>query len=865
MRSVTRSRALRRAIFLIFGLALFATFIVPALASAGTQTITNIAGKTITKKWDFTYSSTTGDKARASILSPDNSRLFLTGTDDADAFTVAVNTTTGAEIWRDTFDGSGADFDTGACLAISPDGATLYVAGQSNRTVGAAKLPTFLVIAYNATTGGVVWSHQESALFTSSSADLPVQMCFTPDPDGGGSQVAMVVVTGVSINTPFPGQSFYGTVAYNAATGAVVWKDRFHTNTTKTFDPFADPVITTATAIACDANRVYVSGTDYRAGGVGLNAFDSTTHAYNRGTGTTAWTHSHNGPDNKFDATLDMALSADGTQIIAGGVQDLDFTVMSGSPKPLLIALNASTGGLNWEKDFSADVTDAGIFALTVGSNDSGQIGTGAPGRIYFSGNGNTIAPNAFGYWAGAVNPNGSVVWGPSVYDGGTPSDDSVGPILARAIVARKAPAGFNGEWVYVTGTESVSGSTNSDLTTLAIVGFKPVGAPDPVSPGDLLWDARLNGAANGNDGALAYFDANAPAEKFFEDIPGDQLVTVSSDGSTIYAVGTVTDASTSYAASAYQYSTAIPPSVTLLAPSGTPPVLVHDTEVGGVLGTQVTADASAGDFPLAGTTLDLIVDGVVEDAIPFNAGSGHYEKFERTIRTNVQPFDCSNEGTHTLTLRATDTMGNIGSDSLLVNVDNTTFPDVACSDGSFLFVEALVRNAIAAGFPDGTYKPTNIVNRGAMSVFMSRTADRTLGTFAAFTPPACGSETFTDVDCANGSYKFIEYVAANGIAGGFPDGTYKPANVVTRSAMAVFLARVRDLTDGDLAAFTPPAPGSETFPDVPSTHPSYKFIEYIVSKGIASGFPDGTYRPANAVTRGQMGIFITRTADLVF
>ncbi len=863
MPSVIRSRAVTRTVFYVVGLALFATFIVPALASAGTQTLTNIAGKTITLKWDFTFSSTTLDKARASILSPDNTRLFVTGTDDADAFTVAVNTTTGAELWRDTFDGSGADFDTGACLAISPDGSTLFVAGQSNRP---PQFPTFLVIAYNATTGGVVWSHQESALFTSTSADIPVQMCFSPDPDGGGSQVAMVVVTGLSINSPFPGQSFYGTVAYNAATGAVVWKDRFHTNTTRTFDPFTEPVITTATAIACDANRVYVSGVDYRTGGVGPNAFDSTTRAYNRGTGTTAWTHSHDGPDSKFDATLDMALSADGTQVIAGGVQDLDFTVMNSSSKPLLIALNASTGGLNWETDMSANVSDAGIFALTVGSNDAGQVGTGAPGRIYFCGNGHTIAPDAFGYLAGAVNPNGSVVFGPTVYDGGTPGDDGVGPIFSRAIAARKAPAGFNGEWVYVTGTESVSGSTNSDLTTLAIVGFEPAGSPDPVNQGDLLWDARLNGAGNGDDGALAFFDANAPAEKFFEDIPGDQLVTVSSDGSTVYAVGTVVDASTSYAASAYQYSTAVPPTVVLVEPSGAEPVLIKDTESGGALGTQVTATAVAGTNPLAGggATIELLIDGQVVANLPLDTGIT-YQEFHRFIRDNTQPFDCTHEGLHTLSVRAFDTVGTFGADSLLVNIDNTSFPDVACADGAFLFIEALVRNAIAAGFPDGTYRPSNTVNRGAMAVFMSRAADRTLGTFAAFSPPACGSETFSDVDCANGSYKFIEYVAANGIAGGFADGTYKPSNPVLRSAMAVFLARVRDLTDSDLGPFVPPVCGSETFPDVDCAHPSYKFIEYISNKGIAGGFPDGTYRPTNGVTRAQMGIFITRTSLLIF
>ena len=68
-----------------------------------------------------------------------------------------------------------------------------------------------------------------------------------------------------------------------------------------------------------------------------------------------------------------------------------------------------------------------------------------------------------------------------------------------------------------------------------------------------------------------------------------------------------------------------------------------------------------------------------------------------------------------------------------------------------------------------------------------------------------------------------------------------------------------------DFAAFSPPACGSESFPDVLCTSGQYKFVEYVKSKGIAAGFPDGTYKPANTVTRGQMAVFITRAASLPF
>jgi len=211
-----------------------------------------------------------------------------------------------------------------------------------------------------------------------------------------------------------------------------------------------------------------------------------------------------------------------------------------------------------------------------------------------------------------------------------------------------------------------------------------------------------------------------------------------------------------------------------------------------------------------------------------------------------------------------TSGQGPNGSVWLLFHCDrDATFTDVPCTHWAWRFIEAVAAAGIASGFGDGSYQPNSTVNRGAMAVFMARTVDRVLGSFAAFSPPPCGSESFSDLACSHPFYKFVEYVVSNGIASGFPDGTYKPGNPVSRSAMAIFLSRVRNVSDGDLVAFSPPPCGSETFPDVPCTHPSYRFIEYIAEKGIASGFGDGNFRPTTIVTRAAMAVFITRAANL--
>lgn len=51
-------------------------------------------------------------------------------------------------------------------------------------------------------------------------------------------------------------------------------------------------------------------------------------------------------------------------------------------------------------------------------------------------------------------------------------------------------------------------------------------------------------------------------------------------------------------------------------------------------------------------------------------------------------------------------------------------------------------------------------------------------------------SQTFADVTPTNPFFDEVEWAAANGIVEGYGDGTFRPANVVTRQAAVAFLAR---------------------------------------------------------------------------
>jgi large repetitive protein len=135
---------------------------------------------------------------------------------------------------------------------------------------------------------------------------------------------------------------------------------------------------------------------------------------------------------------------------------------------------------------------------------------------------------------------------------------------------------------------------------------------------------------------------------------------------------------------------------------------------------------------------------------------------------------------------------------------------------------------------------PNDPVTRGQMASFLAR---------ALGLPPAT-TDFFPD-DSGSVHEDNINRIAQAGITGGFADGTYRPNDLVTRGQMASFIARGFDL---------PPAT-TDFFPDDNGTTHEDN-INRIAQAGITTGFPDGTYRPNDTVTRGQMASFLRRAID---
>ncbi len=119
---------------------------------------------------------------------------------------------------------------------------------------------------------------------------------------------------------------------------------------------------------------------------------------------------------------------------------------------------------------------------------------------------------------------------------------------------------------------------------------------------------------------------------------------------------------------------------------------------------------------------------------------------------------------------------------------------------------------------------------------------------------------SFTDVPDSHGAYVFIETLFHHGITAGCSSNKYCPTEAVTRGQMAVYIGKVLESLGALTVQPCDPTTNPSPFTDIPETHPACAYIAALYSVGIVQGYPDGTYRPTNSVTRGQMAVYVAQS-----
>ncbi|OAS13982.1 polysaccharide lyase family 8 super-sandwich domain-containing protein [Paenibacillus oryzisoli] len=149
-------------------------------------------------------------------------------------------------------------------------------------------------------------------------------------------------------------------------------------------------------------------------------------------------------------------------------------------------------------------------------------------------------------------------------------------------------------------------------------------------------------------------------------------------------------------------------------------------------------------------------------------------------------------------------------------------------------------RNAYMSGYPDGTFGAERSITRAEMATILTRVFDKTT-TQAGI--------AYTDVESTHWAKDAIDQVARMGLMSGYPDGSFKSEQSITRAEMASIAAK--------LLTVKPDAVGG-SFADVVD-HWAQVAIKEVKAAGIISGYADGTFRPEMRLTRAEAVVMINK------
>lgn len=151
-------------------------------------------------------------------------------------------------------------------------------------------------------------------------------------------------------------------------------------------------------------------------------------------------------------------------------------------------------------------------------------------------------------------------------------------------------------------------------------------------------------------------------------------------------------------------------------------------------------------------------------------------------------------------------------------------------------------------GYPDGTVRPDQSITRAEVATIFYR-----LLTEEARAQIWSSDNIYPDVKSEDWFYIAICTLTKGGILKGYPDGSFRPDRPITRAELATIITRF-DSQFGVLKV-------TENFEDV-SGHWSEYYVEFSATRGYVLGYPDGTFRPDQPITRAETVTMVNRCLD---
>lgn len=184
-----------------------------------------------------------------------------------------------------------------------------------------------------------------------------------------------------------------------------------------------------------------------------------------------------------------------------------------------------------------------------------------------------------------------------------------------------------------------------------------------------------------------------------------------------------------------------------------------------------------------------------------------------------------------------------------LAEIVNSRASDIEKEAWYASFVYELMDWGVIKGYPDGTYRPGNLINRAEMAKIA----------VILFSIPLSDSVTSNPFPDVSKDAWFAPYVAAAkeaGVIDGYPDGNFKPAGFVNRAEAMKILTIASGVSLSNVT--------SANFPDVASREWYSPYVNFSGKKGVVSGYADGKFKPGNNINRAEIAKMAAKAKKLL-
>lgn len=183
---------------------------------------------------------------------------------------------------------------------------------------------------------------------------------------------------------------------------------------------------------------------------------------------------------------------------------------------------------------------------------------------------------------------------------------------------------------------------------------------------------------------------------------------------------------------------------------------------------------------------------------------------------------------------------------SMNMNMSSSTTPftDVSTSNQYYTAIMALKADGIISGYPDGTFKPDQVVNRVEALKIILNGASITV-------PVASGNAGFSDTIATEWYAQYLLKAKSLNIVSGYPDGTFKPNQTVTLAENLKMLINAKGISLSNVSVTSNP------FADAFKDQWYAKYVEYAKEQKWITADANNMIYPAQGMTRGKLALLI--------